>query len=43
MGDYEPDAFTIDASCGQNLIYSNTVTTNTFVNDNNGDGKYLSW
>lgn len=43
MGDYDPPAFTIDPPCGQTIVYTNTVTINNFVNDNLGDGKYITW
>ena len=45
MGDYDPAFFTIDASCGQGLYfdYINVVTTNDFIDDTYGYGKYLSW
>ena len=42
-GSYDAPAFTVDASCPQTMTYTNTVTTNNFISNSAGLGKYLSW
>ena len=42
-GSYDAPAFTVDPSCPQTMVYTNTVTTNNFINNNAGTGKLLSW
>lgn len=45
MGFYDAPVFTIggNSTCSQTINYSNTVTTNNFIDDNGSAGKYLSW
>ena len=42
-GSYDAPAFIIEPICVLPISYSNTVTTNNFIVDNGGSGKYLEW
>ena len=42
-GFYDAPPFTVDPICSQAMVYMNTVTTNNFINNSAGTGKYLSW
>ena len=45
-GSYEPGAFTTDPECPQDIVYSNSVSTNDWITgftDNGGAGKLVRW
>ena len=42
-GFYDAPPFTVNASCSQPMVYTNNVSTNNFISNSAGTGKYLSW